>query len=84
MIRENAKQKAEIIILYLNMLKLVVCLYVDNSKKTDENSTDKKHAPQFSASKAQQPWVKNSNIYQVYSPCLLQSLSIFLAGLNME
>lgn len=54
MIKENAKQKAEII-LYLNMFKLVVCLYVDNSKKTDENSADKKHAPQFSASKAQQP-----------------------------
>lgn len=52
---KNAKQKAEIIILYLNMFKLVVCLYVDNSKKTDEKSTDKKHIPQFSASKAQQP-----------------------------
>lgn len=64
------------------MFKLVV-FYVDNSKKTDE-STDKKHAPRFSAAKAQQPWVKDSNIYQVYSPSLLQSLSIFLAGLNME
>ena len=75
---ENEKQKEEMIILYLNMLKLVVCLYVDNSKKTDENSTDKKHAPQFSASKAQQPWVKNSNIYQVYSPSFFNLCLFFL------